>query len=81
LEFVGVNFGSWLYQFAHDLFGDVVFAIWNNLSANLSATHEHAHDHGFTASALHAAIATHALTLRLVHESRFAANESFIDFD
>src|SRR5439155_19495800 len=81
LEFVCVNFSSKMYGFAHDLLGNVVFAIWDDLSAYLSATFQHSHDHGFTASTLHAASAAQALTLRSVHVSGLAADKSLIYFD
>src|SRR5262249_22990196 len=81
LKFIGVDFASRLYDFAHDLLSDVVFAIWNHLRPDLPAAHQHSHDNCFAAAALHSTIAAHALTLRSVHVSRLAADKCFVGFD
>ena len=61
LKLVSVNFGSWLYQFAHDLFSDAVFTIWDNAGLNFAAALKHSHHDRFATSTLHAALAAHAL--------------------
>src|SRR5436189_4233427 len=76
-----MNFAAWMYEFAHDLFCDVVFAIWDDTGFDLTATFQDSHDYSFAMSALHATIATEALPLRPVHVSCFTADKSLIRFD
>ena len=76
-----MNFGSRFDHFAHNLFRHILFAMRNHSGFHLPAALQQSHNDCLAVSTLHSTITTHALPLRLVHESGLAADEGLIHFD